>query len=360
MNDLLAIPCVLMRGGTSKGPFFLASDLPADASERDKILLSVMGSGHPLQIDGIGGGNPVTSKVAIVGPATIRGADVDYLFAQVRVDQQIVDTSPNCGNMLAAVGPFAIEAGLVPARGETTLVRIHNVNTGKMIEADVPTPNGNVSYLGEAAIDGVPGSAAPIALTFMDAAGARTGQLFPTGKPIDSIDGVAVTCIDCAMPMMLVEAGAIGAIGFETAVQLNADKTLLDRLERLRIAAGERMGLGDVRSQVTPKPVLISRPKSGGDINVRYFMPHQCHPSLATTGAVGIATACINEGTVASLLVGTRKPPVVLSIEQPSGHLDVKLHERDGKVVAGILRTARRLFEGHVFAKPVTQLGCAA
>ncbi|PDT81962.1 4-oxalomesaconate tautomerase [Sinorhizobium sp. BJ1] len=360
MNDLLAIPCVLMRGGTSKGPFFLASDLPAAASQRDKILLSVMGSGHPLQIDGIGGGNPVTSKVAIVGPATIPGADVDYLFAQVRVDQQIVDTSPNCGNMLAAVGPFAIEAGLVPARGETTLVRIHNVNTGKMIEADVPTPNGNVSYLGEAAIDGVPGSAAPIALTFMDAAGARTGQLFPTGKPVDLIDGVAVTCIDCAMPMMLIEADSIGASGFETAAHLNADKTLLDRLEKLRIAAGERMGLGDVRNQVTPKPVLISRPKSGGDISVRYFMPHQCHPSLATTGAVGIATACINEGTVASLLVGTRKPPVVLSIEHPSGHLDVKLHERDGKVVAGILRTARRLFEGHVFAKPVTQLGCAA
>lgn len=360
MNDLLAIPCVLMRGGTSKGPFFLACDLPVDTHERDKILLSVMGSGHPLQIDGIGGGNPVTSKVAIVGPASIPGADVDYLFAQVRVDQQIVDTSPNCGNMLAAVGPFAIEAGLVRARGETTLVRIHNVNTGKMIEADVPTPNGNVSYLGEAAIDGVPGNAAPIALTFMDAAGARTGQLFPTGKPIDSIDGVAVTCIDCAMPMILIEADSIGATGFESAAELDADKTLLDRLEKLRIAAGERMGLGDVRNQVTPKPVLISRPKSEGDVNVRYFMPHQCHPSLATTGAVGIATACIHEGTIASLLVGTRKPPVVLSIEHPSGHLDVRLHERDGKVVAGILRTARRLFEGHVFAKPVTQLGCAA
>lgn len=359
MNDLLAIPCVLMRGGTSKGPFFLASDLPAAVGQRDKILLSVMGSGHPLQIDGIGGGNPVTSKVAIVGPATIPGADVDYLFAQVRVDQQIVDTSPNCGNMLAAVGPFAIEAGLVAARGETTLVRIHNVNTGKMIEADVPTPNGSVSYLGEAAIDGVPGGAAPIALTFMDAAGACTGQLFPTGKPIDLIDGVAVSCIDCAMPMVLVEAASIGASGFGSAAELNADKELLGRLEKLRIAAGERMGLGDVRNQVTPKPVLISRPKSG-DINVRYFMPHQCHPSLATTGAVGIATACINEGTVASLLVGTRKPPLVLSIAHPSGHLDVKLHERDGKVVAGILRTARRLFEGHVFAKPVTQLGCAA
>lgn len=360
MNDLLAIPCVLMRGGTSKGPFFLAGDLPADARQRDRILLSIMGSGHPLQIDGIGGGNPVTSKVAIVGPPGVPGADVDYLFAQVRIDQQIVDTSPNCGNMLAAVGPFAIEAGLVPVRGETTLVRIHNVNTGKLIEAEVPTPNGGVSYLGDAAIDGVPGHAAPIALTFIDAAGARTGQLFPTGNPIDTIDGVAVTCIDCAMPMILLEAAALGVSGFETAAELNANQALLGRLEKLRIAAGERMGLGDVRNQVTPKPVLVSRPNSGHDISVRYFMPHQCHPSLATTGAVGIATACIADETVASRLIGRRTAPVVLSIEHPSGHLDVKLYERDGKIAAGILRTARRLFEGHAFAKPVAQLFCAA
>ncbi|RUV67676.1 MULTISPECIES: 4-oxalomesaconate tautomerase [unclassified Mesorhizobium] len=360
MNDLIRIPCALMRGGTSKGPFFLASDLPSDPAFRDQILLSVMGSGHPLQIDGIGGGNPVTSKVAIVGPASIKGADVDYLFAQVRVDQQIVDMSPNCGNMLAAVGPFAIEAGLVPVQGPTTLIRIHNVNTGKLIEAEVPTPNGSVSYLGDAAIDGVPGSAAPIALTFMDAAGARTGQLFPTGKPNEVIDGVNVTCIDCAIPMILLEAEAIGVSGFETAAELNGNKALLERLERLRIAAGERMGMGDVSNQVTPKPVLISRPRADGDINVRYFMPHQCHPSLATTGAVGIATACISENTVASRLIGTRKPPVVLSIEHPSGHLDVKLQDRNGKIVAGILRTARRLFEGHVFAKPVAQFVCAA
>ncbi|TKB33566.1 MAG: 4-oxalomesaconate tautomerase, partial [Mesorhizobium sp.] len=177
------------------------------------------------------------------------------------------------------------------------------------------------------------------------------------GRPVDLIDGVAVTCIDCAMPMILIEANSIGASGFESAAELNADRELLARLERLRIAAGELMGLGDVCNQVTPKPVLISRPTSRGDISVRYFMPHQCHPSLATTGAVGIATACISQGTVASLLTGVRAPPVVLSIEHPSGHLDVKLYERDGKVVAGILRTARRLFEGHVFAKPVTQLG---
>lgn len=360
MNDLLSIPCVLMRGGTSKGPFFLASDLPQEPLIRDQVLLSVMGSGHPLQIDGIGGGNPVTSKVAIIGPGTKNGADVDYLFAQVRVDQQIVDTSPNCGNMLAAVGPFAIEAGLVPVKGETTVVRIFNVNTGKMIEAEVPTPNGAVAYLGEAAIDGVPGQAAPIALTFMDAAGARTGQLFPSGQPIETIDGIDITCIDCAMPMILIEAAAMGVSGYETAAELNSNRDLLGRLEVLRILAGERMGMGDVRNQVTPKPVLVSKARNGGALNVRYFMPHECHPSLATTGAVGIATACINENTVASRLIGLSKPPVTLSLEHPGGHLDVRLQERDGKIIAGILRTARRLFEGHVFAKPAKKLVCAA
>jgi 2-methylaconitate cis-trans-isomerase PrpF len=360
MNDLISIPCVLMRGGTSKGPFFLASDLPSDSHQRDQILLSVMGSGHPLQIDGIGGGNPVTSKVAIVGPSTVPEADVDYLFAQVRIDQQFVDTSPNCGNMLAAVGPFAIEAGLVKAAMGATRVRIHNVNTGKLIEAEVPTPDGRVAYMGHASIDGVPGYAAPIALTFIDAAGARTGKLFPTGNPRDRIDGIDVTCIDCAMPMMLLEAAAIGVTGNESSAELNANAAMLHRLETLRLEAGRRMGMGDVGNQVTPKPVLISRPNKGGDLNVRYFMPLECHPSLATTGAVGIATACISDGTVASRLIGDRKPPVVLVLEHPSGHLDVKLDDRDGKTVAGILRTARRLFEGQVFAKPIAQMVCAA
>lgn len=360
MNDLISIPCVLMRGGTSKGPFFLASDLPVDRGQRDQILMSVMGSGHPLQIDGIGGGNAVTSKVAIVGPASVAGADVDYLFAQVRIDQQMVDTSPNCGNMLAAVGPFAIEAGLVAAVGAMTRVRIHNVNTGKLIEAEVPTPDGQVAYLGDASIDGVPGYAAPIALTFMDAAGARTGKLFPTGSPRDTINGVDITCIDCAMPMMILNAVAMGVSGYETAAELNANAALLQRIEMLRLEAGRRMGMGDVSTQVTPKPVLISEPKSGGDLNLRYFMPHQCHPSLATTGAVGIATACVTEGTVAYSLIGGRMPPAVLVLEHPGGRLEVKLEVRDGKLIAGILRTARRLFEGKVFAKPFAQMVCAA
>lgn len=246
MNDLQAIPCVLMRGGTSKGPFFLGSDLPSDVMARDRILLSVMGSGHPLQIDGIGGGNPVTSKVAIISPATVAGADVDYLFAQVRIDQQIVDTSPNCGNMLAAVAPFAIEAGLVSAKDGDTLVRIHNVNTGKIIEAELATPGRKVCYLGDASIDGVPGKAAPIALTFLDAAGARTGKLFPTGAPMDRIGNVDVTCIDCAMPMVLMDADKLGITGYEPAAALNADAALLSRIEIIRREAGRIMGMGDV------------------------------------------------------------------------------------------------------------------
>lgn len=358
MNDLLAFPCVLMRGGTSKGPFFLNSDLPADPIERDRVLLSIMGSGHPLQIDGIGGGNPVTSKVAIVGPASVPDADVDYLFAQVRVEQQVVDTSPNCGNMLAAVGPFAIEAGLVPVRGPNTIVRIHNVNTRQIIESEVPTPSGAVCYDGEAKIDGVPGHAAPIALTFLDAV-SDSDTMFPTGLPKEAIDGVEVTCINCAMPMMLVNAQSLGVSGHEPAAALNANADLLSRLEHLRLAAGERMGLGDVSGRVVPKPVLLSPAKNGGHIAARYFMPHECHPALATTGAVGIATACIVPGTVASDICGVQSAPTVVSIEHPSGHIDVKLQKRGVRIVAAILRTARRLFEGIVFAKPMRGTGAA-
>ena len=352
MNDLIRIPCVLMRGGTSRGPFFLASDLPGDRDARDATLLSIMGSGHPLQIDGIGGGNPVTSKVAIIGPASVPGADVDYLFAQVRTDKQIVDYSPNCGNMLAAVGPFAVEAGLVPAGEVDTLVRIHNVNTRKIIEAKVPTRDRQVIYLGDASIDGVPGLAAPIALTFLDAAGAKTGKLFPTGNAADVIDGITVTAVDCAIPMVLMRAEDVGVTGYEDAAQLSANSGLIEKLSALRTKAGYLMGMGDVSEMVIPKPVILSPARNGGTLSVRYFMPNECHPALATTGAVGIATAVASAGTVASSIAGAAEPPVLVRIEHPSGRLDVQLEKRNGSLVAGLVRTARRLFEGHVFAKP--------
>ncbi len=319
-----------------------------------------MGSGHPLQIDGIGGGNPVTSKVAIIGPSKVKGADIDYLFAQVRTDRQYVDYSPNCGNMLAAVGPFAIEAGLVQGQGNDTLVRIHNVNTGKLIEAKVPTHGNDVIYLGDASIDGVPGLAAPIALTFMDASGAKTGKLLPTGKPVDIIDGVAVTAIDCAMPMVLMRAADLGLTGYEDPEALTANHELIERLTRIRVKAGELMGMGDVTDMVIPKPVLISPARKGGTLSVRYFMPNECHPALATTGAVGIATAAVTDGTVVFEDTGKRAVPTQVQIEHPAGRLDVQLEMRNGAITAGLVRTARRLFEGYVFAKPTTSIENAA
>lgn len=346
MNDQIAIPCVVMRGGTSRGPFFLASDLPADPRLRDAILLSVMGGGHDLGIDGIGGGNAVINKVAIIGPGSVAGADVDYLFAQVRVREGLVDTSPNCGNMVAAVGPFAIEAGLVAAASDHTHVRIHNVNTGKLIDAMVATPGGRVTYEGEARIDGVPGTAAPVELSFSDAAGARTGRLLPTGRPIDCIEGIDVTCIDAAMPVMLVRAADLGWSGREAPSDFT-DSSFRTRLEGLRIEAGRRMGFPNAAAMVIPKPVLIA-PASEATLNVRYFMPHECHSALAVTGAVAIATACVTPGTIVAEMVGPLVPPVPITLAHPSGQLVVRLEPGP---VARVQRTARRIFEGHVFAR---------
>lgn len=343
----LRIPCVMMRGGTSRGPFFLARDLPAHPALRDAALLSVMGAGHELAIDGIGGSDPVTCKAAIIGPATVPDADVDYLFAQVRLRERVVDTSPNCGNMLAAVGPFAIEAGLVdPAPGETR-VRIHNVNTGKRIEACVATPGGRVTYGGTATIDGVPGSAAPVGLSFLDAAGARTGRLLPTGQAMEWIDGVAVSCIDAAMPVMLVRAADLGCTGREAPEFYAADAAFRARLEALRVEAGRRMGFADAGSLVIPKPVLLA-PSESATLCTRYFMPHACHRALAVTGAIAVATACATPGTIAAALCGGVTPPAAVRLEHPSGCLTV--HLAPGPV-ARVERTARRLFEGTVFAR---------
>jgi 2-methylaconitate cis-trans-isomerase PrpF len=353
MDDLRRIPCVLMRGGTSKGPFFLASDLPIDPLRRDELLIEVMGSGHALQIDGVGGGNSLSSKVAIVGPATRAGADVDYLFAQVKVEERLVDTSPNCGNMLSAVGPFAIEVGLVPASGQETTVRVHNLNTGTIIETLIQTPGGTVRYQGEAAIDGVPGTAAPVYLAFTEAVGAKTGRLFPTGAPQEVINGIPVSLVDGATPVMIARAEAFGLSGSEPAAELDAQLDFLASLESLRLDAGRRMGLGDVRTSVLPKPVLIGQPMHGGDLSVRYFTPHRCHTSLATTGAVSVAMAA----TLCDSLVGTALPdfrmPAGLVLEHPTGRMDVRVAIPDGATdpAVYVMRTCRRLFEGSVLAR---------
>lgn len=344
----LKIPCVLMRGGTSRGAFFLARDLPQDPARRDAVLVAAMGAGHALQVDGLGGGNALTSKVAIVSPPSVEGADVDYLFAQVRVLERSVDTSPNCGNMLAAVGPFAIEQGLVAAQEGTTRVRVHNVNTRKIIEARVPTPGRIVAYEGRTAIDGVPGTAAAIHLAFVDAAGSRTGSLLPTDATREIIDGVEVSCVDAAMPIVVMAARSLGKTGDETPEQLDHDRTFMARLEAIRREAGRRMGLGDVSDRVIPKPVIVGPARDGGAFSARYFMPASCHKALAVTGAVALASAAITPDTILQDVIARPAVPCTLAIEHPSGRLLLSVSQDAGSTapVVSVVRTARRIFEG--------------
>lgn len=352
------IPCVLMRGGTSRGPFFLTGDLSSDLAARDAVLISAMGSGHPLQIDGIGGGNPLTSKVAIVGPSQRSDADVDYLFAQVNVERALVDTAPNCGNMLSAVGPFAIEQGLVRATDPETRLTIFNVNTGKRIEAIVQTPGGVVNYDGETAIAGVPGTAAPVRMAFLDAAGSKTGKLLPTNAERDLIDETEVTLFDMAVAAVLADAASFGKTGQELPSDLDQDLVFMQRLDQLRVEAGHLMGLGDVSQMVIPKPILLSPPTAGGTISARYFMPHSCHTAVAITGAVCIASACCTPGTVAHQLAELPEPDadgrLRLIIEHPSGQTPVEVEQDPltGIVTrAMVIRTARRLFDGFVHVR---------
>ena len=346
-----SIPCVLMRGGTSKGAFLLADDLPKDINQRNDFLLSIMGSGHELEIDGIGGGSPQTSKVAIISRSVSEKADIDYLFVQVIVNERRVDTTPNCGNMLCAVGGFAIEQGLIKADSPVTRVRIRNVNTNTFIEADIQTPEGKVIYDGDTQIDGVPGRAAPVALTFLNSAGAKSGQLFPTGNRLDVFDNAQVTCIDMAMPMVVIPAQSLGKTGYASACELDRDTALLESLESIRRQAGKAMGFGDVTNMVIPKPVLISPALSGGNLNVRYFMPHSCHKSLAITGAIGLASACIIPGTIANELTKLSGDGIV-KIEHPSGSIAVDLSnttEAPEAIRASVIRTARKILSGSVY-----------
>jgi 4-oxalomesaconate tautomerase len=350
-----AIPCVMMRGGTSRGPFFLRADLPADDEMMKRVLLRVMGSPHVRQIDGIGGADPVTSKVAMVRRSTHPGADVDYLFAQVFVDRALVDTSPPCGNMVTAVGPFAIEHGLVKAKDPETIVSIWDVNTQSLIEATVQTPGGVVTYDGDQRIAGVNDPAAPIVLNLACMAGAKTGKLFPTGMRTEDILGITVSCVDMAMPCMFLSAAVVGKTGYETKEELDADKALVARLQELRLIAGERMGLGDVREKVIPKPVLVARPKDGGTVCGRYFMPYTVATAFAVTGGTNMAvTSCI-AGTVVHAVASLDNVPVrEVAVEHPQGKMFVRTEvvDRDGEVTvkqASQVRNARKLFEGNVF-----------
>lgn len=350
MSD--GIPCLWMRGGTSKGGYFLADDLPADTSARDAFLLRVMGSPDARQIDGMGGADPLTSKVAVVRKSQRDGVDVDYLFLQVFVDKPIVTDAQNCGNILAGVGPFAIERGLVGTRDGETPVRIFMENTGQIAVATVATPGGKVTYAGDARIDGVPGTAAAVPIEFKDTAGSSCGALLPTGNAVDVIDGVEVTMIDNGMPCVVMRAADMGISGDESPKELEANATLRARLEAIRLKAGPLMNLGDVEKSSVPKMTMVSAPKNGGAISTRTFIPHSCHSSIGVLGAVSVATACLLPGSPAAELAqageGSRRS---LSIEHPTGEMTVVATlDADGGVrSAAILRTARKLFDGTVF-----------
>lgn len=357
-----AIPCILMRGGTSKGPYFRLADLPADVPARDRVLLAAMGSPDARQIDGIGGADTLTSKVAMVGPSARAGVDVDYLFAQVSVTEAVVDTSPSCGNILAGVGPFAIERGLVAATGPETRVVIYNVNTDSRIEALVQTDADGVVYDGDTAIAGVPGTAAAVRLNFMDIVGSKTGKLLPSGSLREEIGGVAVTLIDVAVPMMIFRAADLGKTGYETPAELDADRAFFARMETMRLEAGRRMGLGDVTGKVIPKVAMLAAPREGGHVAARYFVPHKAHAAFAVTGALCVSTVSMMAGTVSDgLAVRPEGDDREILIEHPTGMIDVALRTRgqgtDMEVVsAGAIRTARKLFTGEIYvpAKALT------
>jgi 4-oxalomesaconate tautomerase len=346
------VRCMWMRGGTSKGGYFLRDDLPADTAARDAFLLRVMGSPDERQIDGMGGADPLTSKVAVVARSQREGVDVDYLFLQVFVDKAVVTDSQNCGNILAGIGPFAIERGLLPAEEGETAVRIFMENTSQIAVATVKTPGGTVTYGGDARIDGVPGTAAPVPLEFRDTAGSTCGALLPTGNVVDLVDGVECTLIDNGMPCVVFKAVDVGATGYETREELDADEVLRAKVESIRLQVGDRMNLGDVSDKSVPKMMLVAPPKDGGAICVRSFIPKRAHASIGVLGAVSVATAALLKGSpaadVAVVGEGRRK---VLSVEHPTGETTcvMETDEAGNVVTAAMLRTARKLMDGVVF-----------
>ncbi len=349
------IKCMWMRGGTSKGAYFLASDLPSNTNERDALLLSVMGSPDPRQIDGIGGADPLTSKVAIISPSDREHVDVDYLFLQVQVDKAVVSDTQNCGNILTGVGPFAIERGLVEITGDETQVYVHMVNTGQFANLNVQTPNGRVTYKGDASIGGVPGTAAPVAISFVNIAGSLCGRLFPTGNVKDHVDGLDVTLIDNGMPTIVLRASDVGITGYEARQELEDNTALRERLEHLRLIAGPLMNLGDVVDKTVPKLSMISPAQNGGTISTRTFIPHRCHASIGVLGAVSVATACYTQGSVAHEMIDKKIEPAkqLVRVEHPIGEAQILLNiDHSGFVVeASVIRTARKLFDGYIFSK---------
>ncbi len=352
-----AIPCVIMRGGTSKGLYFHAKDLPGDDALREKVLVAAMGSPDTRQIDGMGGAHPLTSKVGVVSKSTHPDADVDYLFLQVVVDEGRTDTSQNCGNILAGIGPFAIEEGFVEAKDGHTDVRIHMVNSDSIAVARVLTPSGKVEYDGEARIDGVPGSHAPIPIDFLDVAGSSCGALLPLGAKA-TIEGVEVTCIDNGMPVVIMRASDFGKTGYESPDELEADSDLKARVEKIRLAVGPKMNLGDVTKKTVPKMCLVAPPRAGGVISTRNFIPHRVHEAIGVFGAVSVATACVTPGSIAAEVAGIEDVSGAksLDVEHPTGFftIDMDIAFENGEVKvqrSALLRTARKIMRGEIYVR---------
>lgn len=348
-----SIPCLFMRGGTSRGPYFLQSELPADPALRDKVLFAVMGSPDARQIDGLGGADPLTSKVAIVSRSSRPDIDLEFLFAQVLIEEARVDTTPNCGNMLAGVGPYALERGLIAAGSPETTLRILTLNTDMLCDMVLQTPGGRITYEGDARIDGVPGTGAPIKINFLDTAGSVCGKLLPTGNLADTFDGVRATCIDNGMPVVIMRAADLDRTGYESCEALNADAELKARIEAIRLKAGPAMNLGDVSKKVVPKMCLIAPPRVGGAVCTRTFIPHTCHAAVGVLGAVTVATACVLRGSVAAGVAALPEGRTKLvSVEHPTGEFSVELEldEEGGQSVkrAALLRTARPIMQGEV------------
>lgn len=349
----MSTPTVVMRGGTSKGLYFLKDDLPADEASRDRLLLAAMGSPDVRQIDGMGGAHPLTSKVAVVSGSKNPDADVDYLFLQVLVDKALVSDGQNCGNILAGVGPFAIEKGLVGAGPAETTVRIRMLNSGGIAVSKVCTPGGRVSYEGDARIDGVPGTAAAVMIDFADVAGSNCGALLPTGRTVDRIDGISVTCVDNGMPVVVMRASDFGKTGYESPGELERDEALKSRVESIRVQAGPMMNLGEVSEKTVPKMSLIAPPQRGGEVATRTFIPHRVHQSIGVLGAASVAAACCITGSVAEGVTEISAGGE-MDIEHPTGRftVDIGIARQDGSHVitrSALLRTARKLMDGTVF-----------
>jgi len=344
------VRCMIMRGGTSKGVFFVDTDLPTDASERDRLLMQIMGTPDPRQIDGLGGAHPLTSKVAIASLPSDDEVDVEYLFLQVGVGDEFVTDRQNCGNLLSAIGPFAVERMLVSVPDGAASIRIRMRNTGGVAVAHFQVGDGAPIYEGDTAVSGVPGTAGAIAIDFLDIAGGSTGALLPTGNTVDEVEGISVTMVDNGMPVVVMLAADLGVTGYESCADLERDPALRERLEQMRLEAGDLMGLGDVSETTIPKLTLVAPPKAGGSVSTRTFIPHRCHDAIGVLGAVSVATACLLPGTPAGSVSEIDSP--VITLEHPTGSFDARVEMEGGEVRrAGIVRTARKLMDGVVYPR---------